>query len=162
MKLRLDARPVPPVEFELTTSGGSVEVFHLRPFSVADEQFLSGIEGAFQTPLACLPVVLRQLLDNEEVGRFSAAFGCAAPGDVTPAAYMERAAELAEVMPQAVMTALATRILVFRQADSDKLQGVIPEKKPVGGGWLTRILFFCAGLSVGALAMSCLSLFGIL
>ena len=87
MKLRLDALLVPPEGFELTAVDGSVELFHLRPFSVADEQFVGGIEGAFQTPMAALPVVLRQLLDDEQRARFCAHYNSEPPSDVTPECY---------------------------------------------------------------------------
>ena len=157
--LLLDARIAAPVAFELKTRTGQAEVFHLRRFSVADEQFLSQVEKAFLTPLTTLPIVLRQLSDNEELERFCRAFTCEPPEDITPAAYTAAARKMAEEVPQNVVTALATQLLVFREADQERIKGVLAEKKPVAAGWRMRTLFFCAGVSAGAIAASLLSLF---
>ena len=153
-KLTLDALPVPPVRFALEGGAGGTRHFHLRPFSVADEQFLSEIKKPFVSPVDTLAVVLRQFATPYELGDFCEIFDAPPPASPDAAGMLACAKLLAPSVPQHVLDGAMGILINFRLMDQQRLKEMdVGKKKQTAPRW--RTLMFCAfasGLG-GALAM---------
>ena len=167
--LTLDARIPPPESFVLRGEGGE-QTFHLRHFTVADENFIHELGAnaiTLTAPLTGLIVALRQL-PEDEIQPFCEFFGVRPPEDGTPKAFKEVAVNLSPVIPsgvhsevQEVLVRMRKQLVKKLQTDSgEESDEGSPEKKSVFlRGLRTLTLHFVVACMGGTTALFLHSIF---
>ena len=151
--LTLDAIAAQPAEFALR-AGDQRAVFRLRPFSVADEVFLTGLTKPFADPVDTLAVMLRQLETPEQAAAFCGFFSAAPPPAYDVKSLRAVAEKMAPDIPAVVLNGAAALLFDFRLRDREMLEGAVAKKRgaPRRQSLTLMLCGFASGLG-GALIM---------